>query len=172
MNHVPEDLLQAFVDGDVGEQVAVHVAEHLDGCPSCATRAAGLEPLAAAFAATVDPVPPPELASGILRAARRPERAPTLEVAVGALLLASAVVLALGLQSPAAMLADLGVTFEASEAMARGVVASLGASWPMLAMGTLVAGAGCAATLHVARTWRGSDRPRDVVGWRDPMEKV
>ena len=35
--HVPDDLLIAFVDADVGEQVAVHIAEHLDGCPACAT---------------------------------------------------------------------------------------------------------------------------------------
>lgn len=172
MNHVPEDLLQAFVDGDVGEQVAVHVAEHLDECPACSTRATGFEPLAAAFAAVDDPVPPDGLGLNALARARQPDRLPMAEVAVGAGLLAAAALLAVGLQTPGAMLADFGVTFQAMDAMSRGVLASFGASWTALAICTFAAGAGCAATFQIARTWRSSDRPADVVGWGDPLEKV
>ena len=64
--HVPEDLLAAFVEGEMGEQLAIHIAEHIDACPRCATRAAGLEPLAAAFAAVEDPVTPEDLVSAVL----------------------------------------------------------------------------------------------------------
>ena len=42
--HVPEDLLQAFVEGEVGEQLAVHIAGHLDECPACAQFAIVTEP--------------------------------------------------------------------------------------------------------------------------------
>src|SRR5688500_20047826 len=88
--HVPEDLLASFVEGEVGEQLAVHIAEHLDGCPACATRAAGLEPLAAAFAAVLDPVPPLGLAQAILARLDEPDRLPVLEIGIGAGLLGCA----------------------------------------------------------------------------------
>lgn len=171
MNHVPEDLLQAFVDGDVGEQVAVHVAEHLDSCPSCATRAAGLEPLAAAFAAVEDPVPPAELVPAVLARARQPDRMPMLEIGVGVALIAAAALLAVGLQTPAGFLAELGEAAQAAEAVSRGIMASLGSSWVLLLL-TMSAGAGVAATLQIARSWRTTARGTDVVGWGDPMEKV
>ena len=93
--HVPEDLLQDFVDGEVGEQLAVHIAEHIDACPSCATRAAGLEPLAAAFAAVRDPVPPPTLVASILARLDEPDRVPIPEIGIGvSLLLAAGLIVA------------------------------------------------------------------------------
>ena len=66
--HVPDDLLAAFVDGEVSEQLAVHIAEHLDDCPACSAQAVALEPLAAAFAAVEDPRVPADLVASILAA--------------------------------------------------------------------------------------------------------
>ena len=65
--HPSEDLLQQFTRGELGEHLAVHVAEHLDTCPACASRAAMLEPLHAVFAAVPDPEVPPGLVDAILR---------------------------------------------------------------------------------------------------------
>lgn len=94
-SHVPDDLLAAFVDGEVEERVAVHIAEHLDTCPACATRAATMEPLAAAFAAIDDPVVPPDLVSAVLAAAEEPERGPSTELVIGGTLMAAAALLTL-----------------------------------------------------------------------------
>jgi anti-sigma factor RsiW len=87
--HVPEDLLSAFVEGDLSDELAGHVAEHLDGCPRCAGRAATLDPLARAFARAVDPVPSPLLVMKVLDRAARPEPRPALEIAMGSALLAA-----------------------------------------------------------------------------------
>jgi anti-sigma factor RsiW len=106
--HVPEDLLVAFVEGDVDENLAVHVAQHLDECVACATRAVALEPLAAAFAAVEDPIAPDDLPDAILAVAERPERGPTVEIAVGATLLLAAAGLAVVGGDPVAAVVDLG----------------------------------------------------------------
>ena len=148
--HVPEDLLQAFVDGEVGEQLAVHIAEHVDGCPSCATRAAGLEPLAAAFAAVLDPVPPSGLPQTILKRLEEPERLPVLEVGVGAGLLGCAAFLALGLESPLALAAELVVVLNALLTLARGLSTALGSFQFALVASTAATLAGALVTLHYA----------------------
>ncbi|MEQ1501722.1 MAG: zf-HC2 domain-containing protein [Myxococcota bacterium] len=153
--HVPEDLLQAFVDGEVSEQIAVHVAEHLDACPACATRATGLEPLAAAFASVRDPAPPPALAAAILAKLDEPERLPVAEIGVGAGLLAVASLLAFGMASPLSLLAELGVLLNASEAVVRGVSTALWTSYvgsihTALAATTVATLAGALLTLHYA----------------------
>ena len=106
--HVPEGLLQAFVAGDVDETVAIHVAEHLDSCPRCATRAAHAEPLFQAFAAIDDPPLPSDLIDTVLLAVEqdRRRRLPALEVAIGAALLLTAITLvALG-SDPIGLVAD------------------------------------------------------------------
>jgi anti-sigma factor RsiW len=72
--HVPQPLLEQFVEGTVDEKVAVAVALHLDACPACSTRAASLEPLAAAFAAVDDPGVPVGLVEQIGRALRESDR--------------------------------------------------------------------------------------------------
>jgi len=41
--HPSDDLLRAFVEGDVDEDKAVEIAEHLDCCASCCTLAAELD---------------------------------------------------------------------------------------------------------------------------------
>jgi hypothetical protein len=67
--HPSEDLLQQFTQGELGEHLAIHVAEHIDMCPTCASRTAMLEPLHAVFAAVPDPEVPPGLIDAILRQA-------------------------------------------------------------------------------------------------------
>jgi anti-sigma factor RsiW len=148
--HVPEDLLQAFVEGEVGEQLAVHIAEHVDGCPACATRAAGLEPLAAAFAAVLDPVVPSGLSQGIFARLEEPERLPVLEVGVGAGLLGCAAFLALGLESPLALAAHLGVLLNAAATLTRGLSTALGSFQFALVASTAATLAGGLLTLHYA----------------------
>ncbi|MCB9685692.1 MAG: zf-HC2 domain-containing protein [Alphaproteobacteria bacterium] len=154
--HVPEDLLQAFVDGDVGEQLAIHIAEHVDACPSCATRAAGLEPLAAAFAAVTDPVPPPELVARVLAAApvEEPERLPTQEIAIGALLLAGATLLLIGLDGPLAMAADLGVALNAAIALTRSLTIAVSSFQLTLGVATVATLGALLVTLHFASSER------------------
>ena len=63
--HVPDALMQQFVEGEVDDSVAVAVALHLDACPACATRAAAIEPLASVFAASEDPRVPVGLVESI-----------------------------------------------------------------------------------------------------------
>jgi predicted anti-sigma-YlaC factor YlaD len=92
---VPDELLQSFVDGDVGEQLAVHIAKHLDDCASCSTRATHMDALSPLFASCDDPAPADDLVMAILAAAEEPEtqRLPIVEGAVGAALLAAAAAL-------------------------------------------------------------------------------
>ncbi len=168
--HVPEDLLQAFVDGDVGEQVAVHVAQHLDACPACATRSAGLEPLAAALAAVEDPAPPEGLAESVLERAKQPERLPVLELALGAGLLLCAAALALALQSPVALAADFGAALNGVAAMARGMSAASSTLWIGLAV--LAAAAGGAITLHLTRVWADDPSGAKLFGWGSSSQRA
>jgi anti-sigma factor RsiW len=149
--HVPEDLLQSFVDADVDEQLAVHIAEHLDGCPSCSTRAAGLEPLGAAFAAATDPEPPPELAARILAAVDEPERLPVPQIALGlGLLGAAALLVSIGMGSPWVLAADIVAALQATAALGRGLSVALGSFQLALAATTAVTLAGALLTLRYA----------------------
>jgi len=152
--HVPPDLLADFVDGDVGEHVAVHIAEHIDGCPRCATQAAALEPLAPAFASMDDPPVPTDLADAVLAAAlreeARSERPPVTELAVGGALLTSAGLLAAATQHPVTVLADVGAVFHAAEAVIRSVSAGLSPFTFAAATTTVLAGLGGIATMRLA----------------------
>lgn len=103
--HVPDELLHAFVMGDVDEGLAIRVAEHIDSCPACGARAATAEPLAAAFAAVADPRPPAQFVEAVLRASELPSaeftfaqavddgHGPSVEIGVGVALLLLAIVL-------------------------------------------------------------------------------
>lgn len=148
--HVPEDLLQAFVEGEVGEQLAIHIAEHLDACPACATRATGLEPLAAAFAAIRDPIPPPDLARRVLAGADEPDRLPFGEIAIGLALLVCAALLAAGIDHPLKLAADVGVFLNALEVLGRGLATSLSSFQLALALLTAATLTGGLVTLHYA----------------------
>tara|TARA_B100000530_G_C15737516_1_gene400310 strand:- start:125 stop:586 length:462 start_codon:yes stop_codon:yes gene_type:complete len=64
--HVTDELLQAFADGDVGNELAVQIAEHLDECVLCQTKARDLDPLTAHFASCDDPPIPEALESEIV----------------------------------------------------------------------------------------------------------
>ena len=147
--HIPEDLLADFVDGEVTENVAVHIAEHIDECPACATRAAGLEPLAAAFAATHDPIPPPQMVTDILARLDQPDRFPVPEIAVGIGLLATAAVLAFGLDGPVSIAAELAVFTNALAAMFRGVTTAMASFQVALALITTLTFLGGALTLYL-----------------------
>ena len=169
-HHVPNELLQAFVDGEVSEQIAVHVATHLDGCPACATRAAGLEPLAAAFAAVEDPVAPDGLKESVLalldRPMQFPERFPFLELSVGSVLLSVAAAIAIGLQGPAAALADIGISLQVVDVVARGLGTSVGSFQLALVASALLLAAGAGVTWLAPWAWAShSDGP---MGWGSP----
>lgn len=90
--HISDEFLSRFIAGDLDESSAVDIATHLDECPSCATRAAALEPLCLAFAAMDDPVVPDGFVDQVLAEADRP-RFPFLELGVGLGLLVVAVAL-------------------------------------------------------------------------------
>ena len=118
--HLTDALLHHFVQGTLEEPVAVNVAEHIDHCAHCATRAAHADPLAGAFAETLDPPVPEDLVDQILRRAAelplqkdaRPSLRPEFWVA-GALLAAAAVLLGItGGLTP--WMGDLGVSVRAA----------------------------------------------------------
>ncbi len=139
MNHIPDHQLQAFAAGDSAEipdALAVRIALHVDECPRCATRVAGMDPLATAFAAVHDPLPPRDLSAAILRAADAPEPQPTVEIALGGVLLATALCLFAAFGDPIRSAIDLGVFVNAAGA----------------ALGHLGAGARSSATLLPATT--------------------
>jgi anti-sigma factor RsiW len=150
--HVPDDLLLAFVDGDVDEQVAVHIAEHLDHCPACATRATGHEPLATAFASVRDPLPPAGLAAAILARADEPERLPMRELWFGGGLLAAACGLLVFTEGPIRLVAELATVTNAAVALGRGLTVAVSPFQVSLLLGTFVTLVGSLATLHLAST--------------------
>jgi len=149
--HVPEDLLVAFTDGDVGEQLAIHIAEHLDSCPACSTRATGLDPLASAFAAMVDPEVPEDLSESVLDILAAPEPTPRTEIALGCVLLTAAAIAAALLGSPTALAAEFGVVLKAVGTLMGALLTGIGASsTAALVLATLVAFAGCVGTARFA----------------------
>jgi anti-sigma factor RsiW len=150
--HVPEDLLSAFVDGDVGEQVAVHIAEHLDECPACATRAASHEPLHPAFASVRDPVPPPGLAAAVLKNASEPDRLPARELVFGATLLLAACGLLVVAEGPIRLVAEVATLMNAATALGRSLSVMVSPFQLSLVLGTFVTLVGSLLTLRFAPT--------------------
>jgi anti-sigma factor RsiW len=149
--HVPEDLLAAFTDGDVGEQLAVHIAEHLDSCPSCATQAIGMDPLAAAFAAMVDPVAPEDLAAQVMDTFSAPEPIPLIEFALGFALLGAATLISLSLGSPVALAAEFGIVLKAIGALSGALFTGFGSTpSTFLVLFTLLTLGGCVFTVRFA----------------------
>lgn len=147
MSHLSEPLLQRFVHGEPGDELAVACALHLDDCPDCATRWALQEPLSNAFAACEDPVVPDDLADAILAELRRPaswaDDAPVLELLLSAGLLATAAVILFAFGAPLDLFTDAAV---ATASLCRAMILLLQealavSSWwmPPLALGGLVA---------------------------------
>lgn len=118
--HVPDALLERFAQGDVEEGVAVAIAQHLDVCGRCATRAATLDPLAIAFASVDDPPVPSDLAEDVL-AALREIPAPRPEPAIAAGLMALAFLALLASGDPAMIVVGLARLLRAL-AVASGVL--------------------------------------------------
>ena len=148
--HVPQDLLAAFVEGDVGEHLAEHIADHLDSCPRCATVAASLEPLSAAFAALDDPEPPADLVAAVLDAAAEPDPVPVTELVLGGALLAAAAVVASVLGNPIGLATEFGVVVSALGDGARAAATGLAGSGLTLSASLIVVLAGLALTARLA----------------------
>jgi anti-sigma factor RsiW len=157
--HIPADILSAFVVGEIDDPAAVTVAEHIDGCPSCAARAANLEPLASAFASSRDPEPPPDLIPSILARLEQPEWLFGWEVLVGTGLLLIAGLLALALDSPLALATDALVVVNASGTLVRGMASALGSFQLSLSFAAAAALTGAVLTLHFGSGSPGSELP-------------
>ena len=150
--HIPDDLLQDFVFGEVGEQVATHIAEHLDECPQCLNHAAGIEPLSVVFALLDDPIPPPDLADAVLAEFRVGERTPITEVLVAMALLGSATGVAGILGSPLAFTKDFAVALSALSDVVRVVSVSLSHSSITMTLLMAVALGGLAVSVRLSET--------------------
>jgi anti-sigma factor RsiW len=149
--HVPNDLLNAFVDGTVDEHLAVEIAVHLDGCAHCATRASVLEPLSAAFASCDDPEVPEDLAMAVLAELSHEGPRALTEVAVGVGLLLMAAGLAIATQHPVTLLSDVGGVLSASQALVRSVSAGVSPFAMVATVAMVFAGAGALLTVRRAR---------------------
>ena len=85
--HISDDLLRVFVDGDIGNELGIQIALHLDDCARCHARARELDPLTAHFASCDDPPVPDELFQAI-SASRQQHPTDVVVPAVGLLALA------------------------------------------------------------------------------------
>ena len=151
IQHPSDSHLGRFVQGDLGEADAVAVALHLDDCPRCATRAAGFDPMASAFASCDDPLVPDGLISDVLEAtadiplgvAVQTPEAPPVRVPVGELLAAAGLLSAAGmlflvLGEPTALAADAALAASAGITAANLVSCELATSmWVLMPMAAL-----------------------------------
>ena len=116
IHHVSEDLLDRFVEGTLDVRVAIAVAQHIDECSRCASRAAVADPMAKAFASVKDREPPMDLVDGILLAVGEDSkgRMPGVQelAAAAALLICASGLLAFG-GAPAGLAADAAVAMKA-----------------------------------------------------------
>lgn len=65
--HPSDDDLRRFAAGEVGEHLAVHLAEHLDACPTCVARVEAADPILRSALSGAGPLPvPPDLVPGLL----------------------------------------------------------------------------------------------------------
>jgi len=153
--HVPDPLMQQFVDGDVDDSVAVAVALHLDACPACATRAAALEPMAAVFAASEDPRVPVGLVESIAVAVRTAER-PGPEPVLAAALMGLALCLLLLGGAPTEMLASSATMMSASFTVVGALLDQTGAFAPVwLVSASLATGVAFVVARNLEQARRG-----------------
>jgi anti-sigma factor RsiW len=148
IQHIPELTLRAFVEGDLGDPIGAQVAEHLDTCPSCAGRAAALEPLTAVFAAVPDPRTPPDLVERILVQLDKPEPVPVQAMAVGGGLLLAALLVGSLMGSPWSVASQIGVVLDAFGALGRGLATGLAPFQLAIVVATLTTFAGALLTVH------------------------
>ena len=94
--HPDSETLQLFARCELGENLAVHVAEHLDACPSCAAQVVALDPLQRLMRTQVEPELPDGLVEAILHDARQPQHVSAiqsdLEVLIGIGMLTAAAI--------------------------------------------------------------------------------
>ncbi len=149
-NHLPEDVLLRFVEGDLDEAEAVEVALHIDDCPLCAARAMEAEPLAAAFASIDDPPLPDGFEQAVLAAVDAPTTAPAgLRIPwLGVALILSAVVLMVVGGEPTALLWKLAAVARAGGVALTVLLRHLPSPAAVL---PLVAAAALACTLTTSR---------------------
>jgi len=152
--HVPEDLLVAFAHGDVDEQLAVHIATHLDACPACATQATSLNPLANAFAAMPDPITPTGLVDAILNNAAQPVREPITELVVGGSLMGIATGLMFVVGNPLGSLLHLPVAAKALSGIASPIAVGLMSGNTVLAIVVMTLASTWAAARTTQPIWR------------------
>ena len=153
--HVPDALMQQFVEGEVDDSVAVAVALHLDACPACATRAAALEPLGSVFAASEDPRVPVGLVESIAVAARAAER-PGPEPALAAGLMGLALCLLLLGGAPTEMLASSATMMSASFTVVGALLDQTGTLAPVwLLSASLVTGVAFVVARNLEQARRG-----------------
>ncbi len=144
--HPDDALLTAFVLGDVSTELGVQIAHHLDGCPQCAARAAGLDPLTHAFAAVEDPELPEGLLATILeRDARESGRSVhdlRQEPWVAVALLAASALVFVALGQPETVVSSVVSTAQVAGAFATPLAAFLDAAtlaWSVLGVCAFVA---------------------------------
>jgi len=150
-DHVPSQLLAAFIEGDISEHLAAHIAEHLDACPRCLNQATALEPLAMAFASIDDPEPPSDLVHAVLAEVAEQERAPAVEMVVGAGLIVAAGLFAALAGNPGGLIwqtnAVLSALFDGGLLLSYAVQSSL-----VLSVATVAALAGGLATFRLSNS--------------------
>ena len=127
-------------------ELAVALARHLDSCPECSNRIALADPLRLAFAASTDPVCPPELADEICRAFHRSVSPPWTEIIVGSSLLAAAAALVVMTIDPAGLVVESAVWFTSVRHAGR----QLAGPFSGYAMGWMGLAAGLALSSSVA----------------------
>ena len=152
--HLDEAVLHAFVACELDDTAAAQVAEHLDGCPACATQAATLDPLAAAFASVDDPVVPADLAQAVLERAQLPTRFGP-EPAIAAALLGVAIVVLVLTGSPSQLLSTVATLLSTASTVTGALWLFPAAPTPLwLAAGALVLVTGALTTrqLELRRT--------------------
>lgn len=153
-DHVPEDLLDAFVEGQVNEHLATHIAEHLDRCPRCLNRVTALEPMSPVFAAASDPEIPSGLVQSILEEANAPSPRPTVEIALGGTLLILASLLTLAQSSLLESMAYVAVLADSLAHLSTVLLVNLSGYQGVMTLMTLAAAAGVWATQrYVSGTW-------------------
>ena len=136
--HVPDDLLSDFSQGEVDEQLAVHIALHLDSCPACATRAASMNPLASAFASIPDPVMPAGLTAAILEQATLPSQEPFTELIIGGALMGVAAALVVLFGDPLGSMLHFGAATKAFSGIADHLLVSLASTNLIVSVITLM----------------------------------
>ena len=147
-DHVPDDLLMSFVEGDISEELAIHIGLHLDGCPQCSARAVNMDPLATAFASIDDPIPPPDLAEHVILALNAPPRSSHVEFWLGGTLLAAAALLSVMVGDPIGSFIDIGVFVSAVGTASQHLTQGLLSSSVALSFSCLLALLGSLATVR------------------------